>query len=648
MVGTTLDLVVIVAYFAGIVTFGVFFGRFTKSTHDFFLAGQRFPAWLVTISCIATVVGSYSFVKYSTAGYNYGLSSSQTYLNDWFWMPLWMFGWLPILYYGRVLSVPEYFERRFDRPTRLAATGVLLLYLVGYIGINFFTFAVFLNALFGWDILASAMLVAALCMVYEAAGGQTSVIMTDLLQGCLLLVAGLTLFILGVTHLGGLDGFWSALPAGHRSALPGFNTPDKFNFVGIFWQDGMVGGVAFYFMHQGMIMRFLSTRSVSEGRRAAAVTLLVLMPLAAISVSGAGWIGAGLLETGEIGAETPPDGIFVHVAHLLAMPGVFGLIMAAMAAALMSTTDTLINATSAILINDVYRPLHRSRAARKGRIAAPDPDRERVRELRVARLASLLAASVGVALVPIFAAQDSIYQAHGAFTAAVTPPMAVALILGAFWRRFTPAAALATLTGGTALMFLSLAVPALVTPFAHGTPGDYTFIRAFFGVVVSGGIAVGVSLITRPRPDAEVVGLTWETLRAARDRFKRGRATDDGGGPKLRMVIRTLEEPADPAATPEGPDTSRADDSPAAPGGGPDLPDVALSEEALRRLKASPGDILFIDDSRWWMGGLRSVRGRAAERDPVGDGESVVWVPRAEVVRNRWSEGKRVIVQRVL
>lgn len=87
-----LDGLVIAVYFVAIVGFGAALGRFTTTTRDFFLAGQRFPAVLVAFSCVATVVGSYSFVKYSAAGYQYGLSSSQTYLNDWFWMPLFLFG----------------------------------------------------------------------------------------------------------------------------------------------------------------------------------------------------------------------------------------------------------------------------------------------------------------------------------------------------------------------------------------------------------------------------------------------------------------------------------------------------------------------------------------------------------------------------
>ena len=96
---------------------------------------------------IATVVGSYSFIKYSAAGYRYGMSSSMSYLNDWFFMPIWMFGWLPIIYFTRMKSVPEYFERRFDTKTRFMAILFITLYLVGYIGINFYTLGVALNAL---------------------------------------------------------------------------------------------------------------------------------------------------------------------------------------------------------------------------------------------------------------------------------------------------------------------------------------------------------------------------------------------------------------------------------------------------------------------------------------------------------------------
>ena len=139
LVGTGLDYGVILVYFIVVMGFGLYFGRYTASTKDFFFGGQRFAWWLIAFSCIATTVGSYSFLKYSSAGFKYGISSTQSYLNDWFWMPIVVLVWIPIIYYRRITSVPEYFELRFDRKTRIAATAIILVYLVGYIGVNLVT-----------------------------------------------------------------------------------------------------------------------------------------------------------------------------------------------------------------------------------------------------------------------------------------------------------------------------------------------------------------------------------------------------------------------------------------------------------------------------------------------------------------------------
>ena len=207
-IGTTLDYGVMAAYFLAILAVGTWFGRRQKTLKDFFFGGQRFSWWLIAFSMIATLVGSYSFVKYGRVAYEYGLSSSQSYLNDWFWMPLLAFGWLPILYFSRVTSIPEYFERRFGSNVRLCATIIILTYLVSYVGVNLFTMGTVLNGLLGWDVLPAAILVACISAVYVTVGGQTSVIMTDLFQGVVLLAAGFVILLLGINHLGGFDMFW--------------------------------------------------------------------------------------------------------------------------------------------------------------------------------------------------------------------------------------------------------------------------------------------------------------------------------------------------------------------------------------------------------------------------------------------------------
>lgn len=584
VIGTGLDYGVMIAYFVIIVLVGVWFGRNQKDTKDFFFGGQRFAWWLIAFSLVASVIGSYSFVKYSKVAFGYGLASSQTYLNDWFWMPLLIFGWLPILYFTRLTSIPEYFQHRFSRLTRNVVTALLLTYLVGYVGINLFTMGKALNALLGWDVFWAAVLVAVISGAYVTVGGQTSVIMTDLFQGLMLLATGLVLLALGADHLGGFDVLWEHLPREHRRAFPNFNSDPGYNAVGIFWQDTIANSAMFFFLNQGILMRFMAARSVDEGRKAAAAVLLILMPLAAIVVASGGWVGRAFVHAGILPPDVDGGRVFFIVAELLATPGVFGLVLAALTAALMSTVDTLVTAVAAIVVNDVYMPLR--------------PQAGEADKMRVARVAAVGVTAAGVALVTVFARFDSIYAAHGAFTAAITPPMVVALLLGVFWRRYTTAAALATLVGGTGLVLLSILHPPLMRPFAWGVPaaevGDgwldgmkvYLYTRAFFGVAVSTGLGVAVTLVTAPRPLSEMRGYVWGTVADAIHHYKGAPGTESAGPWAVASPARrSIDETRGAAA----------------------LPAVAISGGLAEALGAAVGDLLFVTDRRWWLGGLNAT-----------------------------------------
>lgn len=323
VLGSSLDYIVLVAYFIGIMGFGLLFGRFTSSTKEYFFGGQRFSWWLIAFSCIATLVGSYSFIKYSEVGFSYGICSTQSYLNDWFWMPILVLIWIPIIYFRKIQSIPEYMEARFDKRTRIAATCIILLYIIGYIGINLITLGKALHTLVGWDILFGAAVTAVVVAVYVYVGGQTAIIMTDLMQGIILLLAGLGLFAIGIYHLGGFGQFWSLLPQTHKYAFSDFNHPPDFSFIGIYAQDGLANTGALILINQGFIMRFLSLKSVKESRRMVVCWILVLSPLAAIATSCGGWIAKALVNRGEL--VTEPGDAFVKVAHFLCAPGVLVL-----------------------------------------------------------------------------------------------------------------------------------------------------------------------------------------------------------------------------------------------------------------------------------------------------------------------------------
>ena len=508
-IGTSTDWIVMVIYFLAIMSFGTYFGRYTKDTSDFFFGGRRFSWWLITMSIVATGVGSHSFVKYSAKGFEHGFSSSMTYLNDWFFVPFFMFGWLPIIVYSKVRSIPEYFEKRFTPSARFLATILLLLYMIGYIGIGFLTlgkavipmlpesFQIF-GSIVDITLMRAIIVIAIITGIYITFGGQTAVIFTDLLQGFILLFAGFLLFILGITYVGGGQEFWDLLPLTWKLPLADFNEPSSFNFVGIFWQDAVAGSVGFLFMNQGLLMRFMACKSVNEGRKAATINILFVLPLSAIVVGNAGWLGKAMsvMDPGIVSPNTSPDEIFVVVASIVTSPGIFGFIMAALTAALMSTVDTLINATAAIFVNDVYRPIMKYLKKKYDNNKQKDKQ-----ELFAARITSIAITAAGVLSVLAFIQFPTVYEAHGYFHSTLTPPLVVAIFMGVFWKRFTPAGVITTFLGGVVLMILGARFPEVfISPFDHGIEMNpdrpYSYIRAFYNLIVCVGVGVFVTVTT--------------------------------------------------------------------------------------------------------------------------------------------------------
>ncbi len=606
-IGTSLDRIIIIAYFALVMGFGAYFGRYSKTTSDYFFGGRRFAWWLISISIVATGVGSHSFLKYSTKAYQYGLSSTMTYMNDWFFVPLFMFGWLPIIYYMKIKSIPEYFERRFNSNARYLATILTLIFMIGYIAIQFLTLATALYRIFGIPLMATVVLIAIATTIYMHYGGQTSVIFTDLFQGFILIFAGLLLFYLGIQFLGdntpysGLRAFWMNLSPIEKLPLAHFNHPPDFNFVGIFWQDGIAGSVGFLFLNQGLIMRFMAARSVNDGRKAVAFNALCILPISAIVVSNAGWIGRAITNAvpGTLPVDMVANDVFVSVTNIISSPGVFGFIIAALCAALMSTSDTLVNASSAIIVNDIYKPLSKKKPS----------DKE---QLNFARWTSIGVKVIAVIMVPFFNSFDSIYEANGWFHSTFTPPLAVGVFLGIFWKRFTTPAIIATFVGGSFLMILGQFFPEMISPFAHGIElrpdRGYSYIGALYNIVVCAGVGVIVTLFTKPDSEEKLKGLTVFDASKLKSIYKGSNPNEVPG--KAVTVDWKL---------------SKKDEG-----------TIQFSKNDMNAMKANPGDLVYIQDSRWWLGGLKSahsVYGKPHDED------GVVYISLSQLDHGQFLEG---------
>ena len=583
---TTLFIIIgiISSYFLMVSFFGAYFSKFSANTHDFFFSGQRFAWWLPFISMMATGIGAYSYLKYSEQGLNTGLNSAMVYMNEWFIVPLFFFGWLPIMYFTKTRSIPQYFEKRFNSTTRYLTVLILLAYIFYYIGYNLFTIGLAFEGIFGFSPFWTLPIITCILGIYVSLGGQTAVIFTDLVQGFILYTAGFLSFGYGLYVLGGFEEFFSYLPIEHRLPFAPFRENPSFNSVGLFWGDALAGSIAFVFLNQGFLMRFLSIRSVNEARLAGMANILITLPLSALVVGSVGWVGKAIL-TKQQTLQSPLVSdrfldiensyhTFVNVVGYVVQnnPIVLGIVLSALLAALMSTIDTLINAATAIFIYDIYKPLVKKNASEK-------------HYLKTAKFATFGISVLGLLLASWFFFQKgTLMKIHYKGIMIIIPSIVTVLILGILWKRFNSIAASSALVVGVLLTFMTLKFPEWVYPFRdffYGSPtGDPFLFRALFGMIVSGFTGVVVCLLSQPANLEKIKGFSLDSIDEAMLFFK-GSKPNLAHGKKIKSLKLTYNKELKKGG-------------------------ISVSQKKAEEMKAKVHDIIYVGDQRWYLGGLRS------------------------------------------
>ena len=615
---------IIICYFMMVTFFGAYFSKFSSDIHDYFFSGQRFAWWLPFVSMMATGIGSYSYLKYSEQGLNTGMNSAMVYMNEWFIVPLFFFGWLPLMYFTKTRSIPQYFEKRFNRSVRYITVCILLAYIFYYIGYNLFTIGLAFDGIFGFSPVWTLPLITLILGTYVSMGGQTAVIFTDLVQGVILYAAGFLAFGYGLYVLGGFGEFFSYLPLEHRLPLAPLRDNPHFNSVGIFWGDALAGSIAFLFLNQGFLMRFLSIRSLNEARFAGMANILITLPLSALVVGSIGWIGKSILtkqsalgealvSSGHLNIENSYH-TFVSVVGYVVQghPVILGIILAALLAALMSTIDTLINAASAIFIYDIYKPLIRSQSS----------DRH---YLKTAKITSIAVTGLSLLLASWFFFQKgTLMSIHYKGIMVIIPSIVTTLLLGMLWNRFNSIAATCALLMGVFFTFMTLKFPEWIYPLRHffyGSPsGDPFLFRALFGMLVSASVGIVVCLLTKPADKEKIQGFTLDSLDKAIWFFKGGKPNLKWGKRVCSLKLQVNDH------------LKRGE--------------ISLSKKNVDKMKAEPFDIVYVADRRWYLGGLRSGHFRLA--GDHNQGEKVLLIAKETLDKSYLFPDKLVFAKKII
>lgn len=485
----TVDLATVIIYFAVTLAVGFWAGsKRGKDTKGYFLADKRLPWYVIGTSMVAAGMGAEHFIAQVGASYARGIVIAAFGWNAWivYGFLIWIF--LPYYIRSNVYTMPEFLERRFNPACRnLFAAFLTVGYVASLIGGSIYAGALILQSIFGLSILPSILLLGIATGVYTVYGGLNSAAWTDFMQMAILMTCGLVVPILALHKVGGIVHLVTTTPAKFYFYHP--PTDPLFPVTGVFTAFLTIG-IWYSCTSQHIVQRCLAAKDEWNARTGVVFAgfLHLVMPLL--------FVIPGIIAYNMMPKLTRPDLAYLALVDRLIPPGARGLVLAAMAAATMSTLSTVLNSSATVLTLDLYRRVWKPNAT----------DAEQV---RIGQWNSVAALAVGMCIAYYFS------QVKGWFLfvlvqnifAYIAPPFAVVFTLGILWRRATGKAALATILLGLPFgLFLEFWLFPNIE-WLH--PYDSYLHRAFFNWVFCMVVIIAVSLATAPPPREKTEGIIW-------------------------------------------------------------------------------------------------------------------------------------------
>src|SRR6184192_3390554 len=514
------DLLIIAIYFLLVLGIGFYLKKFAKTGEDFFLAGREMTAWVAGLAFVSANLGSLELLGWAGNAYQYGIMAAH-----WYWVgaiPAMVFlgiVMMPFYYISKTHSVPGYLKLRYGSEASGLSAITFAVITILMSGVNMYAMAVVMKVVLGWDINFSIWVSSLTVGVYVAAGGLFSAIFNEVLQFFLIWFGALVIPILGMMETGG----WSGMVARIHQNFPGqdfthmwapmgsfANNPMGINWIGIVFGLAMVQSMGYWTTDFLVVQRVLSAKDIRSAKMAPiigsffkmAVPLIVIFP---------GLLGRAVLPMHLFSASDLQAGQHSYNEVLPLMlarycgPGLLGLGITALVAGFMAGMAGNVSAFATVWTYDIYRPFLRKNA----------PDQHYVSMGRWCTIIGLII-SIGTAyLVMGFASiMDYVQALFGFFIA----PLFGTVLLGMLWKRVTRWGGFLGLLAGTlssVTMFLLMQkvdpqkwVPIFArSPLAKGLAQDmYQSLWACVTCVV---VTVLVTLVTKPKPDAELVGLVY-------------------------------------------------------------------------------------------------------------------------------------------
>ena len=465
---STIDIVVFSLYAILILSIGLYVSRQkegkSKSAEDYFLAGKSLPWWAIGASLIAANISAEQFIGMSGSGFALGLA-----IASYEWMAaitLLVVGkfFLPIFIEKGLYTIPEFIEKRYSSnlKTILAVFWIALFVFVNLTTVLFLggkALDTIIGSGDGSILLTSIIGLALFAAAYSLWGGLAAVAWTDVIQVVLLIFGGLLMTYFALSNVTDSGSFVDGLKYIYDKA------PERFSMIlskgeiitpngrDAWWDlpglavliGGMwVANLYYWGFNQYIIQRTLAAKSLEEGQKGIvfAAFLKLIIPLIVVLPGIIAYVMNLDPETGQLNMALLSNEGFLgsagNIANDNAAPwliknfipvGLKGLILAALAAAIVSSLASMINSTSTIFTMDIYKSTINKKA----------DDKQMV---KVGRLTGLVALIIAMILAPQLGSLGQVFQFIQEYTGVVSPGILAVFLMGLFYKKATNNAAI--------------------------------------------------------------------------------------------------------------------------------------------------------------------------------------------------------------
>ncbi len=465
---STIDIVVFSLYAILILSIGLYVSRQkegkSKSAEDYFLAGKSLPWWAIGASLIAANISAEQFIGMSGSGFALGLA-----IASYEWMAaitLLVVGkfFLPIFIEKGLYTIPEFIEKRYSSnlKTILAVFWIALFVFVNLTTVLFLggkALDTIIGSGDGSILLTSIIGLALFAAAYSLWGGLAAVAWTDVVQVVLLIFGGLLMTYFALSNVTDTGSFVDGLKYIYDKA------PERFSMIlskgeiitpngrDAWWDlpglavliGGMwVANLYYWGFNQYIIQRTLAAKSLEEGQKGIvfAAFLKLIIPLIVVLPGIIAYVMNLDPETGQLNMALLSNEGFLgtagNIANDNAAPwliknfipvGLKGLILAALAAAIVSSLASMINSTSTIFTMDIYKSTINKKA----------DDKQMV---KVGRITGLVALIIAMILAPQLGSLGQVFQFIQEYTGVVSPGILAVFLMGLFYKKATNNAAI--------------------------------------------------------------------------------------------------------------------------------------------------------------------------------------------------------------